>query len=130
MQLAVHLRHSPLRSRHLMRCRLARDPGHDGRGRSAHNWTEVRRKWHQGVDPTMNALDTPLEGLSTSPPMRAPLLVIVILALTGAILTSLDSRTGLTFALACLYFNFLTIHLESGIYIILAAAVIFVDGWA
>ncbi len=78
----------------------------------------------------MNALDTPLEGLSTSPPMRAPLLVIVILALTGAILTSLDSRTGLTFALACLYFNFLTIHLESGIYIILAAAVIFVDGWA
>lgn len=62
--------------------------------------------------------------------MKAPYLVIGFLVLTAAVLTGLDWRTGLTFALVCLYFALLTIHLESGIYIILAAAVIFIDGWA
>lgn len=62
--------------------------------------------------------------------MKAPYFVIGFLVLTAAVLTGLDWRTGLTFALVCLYFSFLSIHLESGIYIILAAAAIFIDGWA
>jgi len=62
--------------------------------------------------------------------MKAPYLAISLLVLTMAGLAGLDWRTGLTFALVCIYFAFLTVHLESGIYIIVAAAVIFVDGWA
>ncbi len=62
--------------------------------------------------------------------MKAPYLVIGFLVLIAVGLAGLDWRTGLTFALVCMYFGFLTVHLELGIYIIVAAAVIFVDGWA
>jgi len=62
--------------------------------------------------------------------MKLPYLVISFLVLTAVGLTGLDLRAGLTFALVCLYFAALTVHLESGIYIILAAVVIFIDGWA
>src|SRR5580658_1901136 len=62
--------------------------------------------------------------------MKLPYLVISFLVLTAVGLTGLDLRTGLTFALVCLYFAALAVHLESGIYIILAAVVIFIDGWA
>lgn len=62
--------------------------------------------------------------------MKAPYLAISIVMLIMVGLAGLDWRTGLTFALVCLYFAFVTVHLESGIYIILAAAVIFIDGWA
>jgi O-antigen ligase len=62
--------------------------------------------------------------------MKMPYPAIGFLVLTAVGLTGFDLRTGLTFALVCLYFAALAVHLESGIYIILAAAVIFIDGWA
>jgi hypothetical protein len=47
--------------------------------------------------------------------MKAPYLVIGFLVLMAVGLAGLDWRTGLTFALVCMYFAFLTVHLESGI---------------
>jgi hypothetical protein len=61
--------------------------------------------------------------------MKPPYLLIGFLVLIEGGLTAIDWRAGLTLALVCLYFSFLTFHLESGIYIILAAALIFIDGW-
>jgi hypothetical protein len=61
--------------------------------------------------------------------MKAPYLVIGILVAVATGLAGFDWRTGLTFALVCIYLAFSMIHLEWGIYIIVAAAVIFIDGW-
>src|SRR6185437_5759325 len=130
LQLELHLRHHSLHSGNLRKRRLARSSANNGRSSSSVEETPRHRivQWRDLT--VMKALEAQTPQPYSLPLPKAGYAIVGLLAIFIAVITGLNWQAGLTLTLVLAYMVVISVRLEWGIYIIVAFAVLCIDGWA